>query len=137
MAQLEHQIFIPTPRDNKGKLAWLSMNERTHWAPRAEKTRQWRTLARFTAAQHKLPTGLDSVNIMVHVHRTDNRSYDAHNYLPTAKAVVDGLVDYGLIDDDDNSRLTGPDMRHGEKKDVAGITVTIRPSSMYDVIGDE
>lgn len=137
MGQLEHQIFIETPRDPKGKLAWLSMNQRLHWAPKAERTKQWRTLARFAAGQAKLPTGLDGVNIMVHVHKTHNRSYDAHNYLPTAKAVVDGLVDYKLIEDDDNSRLTGPDMRPGEKRDVAGITVTIRPSSTYDVIRDE
>lgn len=125
----EHQIFIPTPRDRKGRLAWLSMNERTHWAPRAEKTRQWRTLARFTAAQHKLPTGLENVHITAHVHKTNNRSYDVHNLLPTMKAVIDGLVDYGLVDDDDNSRLIGPDMRHGTKRDQAGITITIKETT--------
>lgn len=126
----EHQIFIPTPRDRKGRLAWLSMNERTHWAPRAEKTRQWRTLARFTAAQQKLPMSLPGVHIIAHVHKTNNRSYDVHNLLPTMKAVVDGLVtDYGLLPDDSNQYLTGPDMRHGEKQDTAGITITIKETA--------
>lgn len=123
---IEYVLFIPTPRDRKGKLAWLSMNQRLHWAPKAERVRQWRTLARFTAARDGLPTGLDSVHITAHVHKTDNRSYDVHNLLPTMKAVIDGLVDYGLIDDDDNSRLTGPDMRHGDKRDQAGVTITIK-----------
>ena len=129
MAQLEHQLFIPTPRDNKGRLAWLSMNQRLHWAPKAERTKQWRTLARFTAAQQKLPTSLPGVHITAHVHKTDNRSYDVHNLLPTMKAVIDGLVDYGLVDDDDNSRLIGPDMRHGTKRDQAGITITIKETT--------
>ena len=123
----EHQIFIPTPRDNKNRLAWLNMNQRLHWAVKAERTRQWRTLARFAAVQAMLPTGLDNVHIMAYVHRTDNRSFDAHNYLPTAKAIVDGLVsDYGLLPDDSNAYLTGPDMRPGTKRDQAGITITIK-----------
>ena len=126
---IEHQLFIPTPRDNKGKLAWLSMNQRLHWAPKAERTKQWRTLARFTAAQQKLPTSLPGVHITAHVHKTDNRSYDVHNLLPTMKAVIDGLVDYGLVDDDDNSRLIGPDMRHGTKRDQPGITITIKETT--------
>ena len=125
----EHHIFIATPRDNKNRLAWLNMNQRLHWAVKAERTRQWRTLARFTAAQAKIPTGLDRVHIMAYVHRTDNRSYDVHNLLPTMKAVIDGLVDYGLVDDDDNSRLIGPDMRHGTKRDQAGITITIKETT--------
>ena len=125
----EHHIFIATPRDNKKRLAWLNMNQRLHWAVKAERTRQWRTLARFKAAQAKIPTGLDRVHIMAYVHRTDNRSFDAHNYLPTAKAIVDGLVDYRLIDDDDNSRLTGPDMRPGEKRNRSGVTITIKETT--------
>lgn len=126
---IEYTIFIPTPRDRKGKLAWINMNQRLHWAVKAERTRQWRTLARFAAVQAMLPTGLERVHIMVYVHRTDNRSFDAHNYLPTAKAIVDGLVDHRLIEDDDNSRLTGPDMRPGKKQDQPGITITIKETT--------
>ena len=133
----EHQIFIPTPRDPKGRLAWLSMNERTHWAPKASKVKQWRTLAKITAQNEHLPKGLQRVHVTCTVHKTNNRVYDVHNLTPTAKAIIDGLVDYGLLDDDSNAYLVGPDMRPGEKQDQAGVTVTIRPPSMYDVIGDE
>src|SRR5699024_7752349 len=121
----EYSVFIPAPRDAKGRLAWLSMNQRLHWAPKAERTRQWRTLAPFYAAQAKLPTNLPGVHITAHAHKTDNRPYDVHNLSPTTQAGLDGLVDYRLIDDDDNSRLIGPDMRHGDKRDQARITVTI------------
>jgi hypothetical protein len=46
--------------------------------------------------------------------RTNRRRSDVGNLYPTAKAVVDGLVDYGLIEDDDDTRLIGPDMRRGQ-----------------------
>ena len=36
---------------------------------------------------------------------------DLHNYMPTLKALVDGLVDAGLLPDDDARHLQGPDMR--------------------------
>lgn len=125
----EHSLFIQTPRDGKGRLAWLSMNQRMHWAPKADITKQWRTLARHAATKAGTPTGLDRVHVTAHVHKTNNRSYDVHNLLPTMKAVVDGLVDYGLVADDDNTQLVGPDMRQGEKRDKAGITITIKELS--------
>jgi hypothetical protein len=39
---------------------------------------------------------------------------DPANFSLTAKAVVDGFVDYGLIPDDDSKHLLGPDMRRDE-----------------------
>lgn len=61
------------------------------------------------------------------MHKTNNRSYDAGNLAPTAKAIVDGLVtDYGLLPDDSNEHVIGPDMRPGEKRKQAGITITIK-----------
>ena len=125
----EHTIFIPTPRDRKNKLAWINMNQRLHWAPKAERTRQWRIIARHVAENKGLPKQLDHVRIIAHVHRTDNRSYDCHNYLPTAKAIVDGLVDYGLLPDDNNDHLEGPDMRRGQKHAQPGITITIKETT--------
>src|SRR5699024_5773055 len=125
----EYEVFIPAPRDRRGKLAWLNANQRLHWAPKAERTRTWRDLAKYTAKAAKLPTGLKRVHILAFVHKTDKRPYDAHNLYPTAKAAIDGLVDYGLIPDDTNAHLTGPDMRPGEKRDQAGITITIKETT--------
>lgn len=36
---------------------------------------------------------------------------DAHNVIPTLKALIDGMVDAGLLPDDDDRHLTGPDLR--------------------------
>jgi hypothetical protein len=64
------------------------------------------------------------VHIVAHVIKPTNRAYDAHNLLPTLKAAIDGLVDYGLIPDDTNAHLIGPDLRQGGKGDPA-IVLTI------------
>lgn len=122
----EYELFIKAPPGSDGKPAWLNANQRLHWAPKAERTRTWRDLAKYTAKAAKLPTGLQRVHILAYVHKTDKRPYDAHNLYPTAKAAIDGLVDHGLIPDDTNAHLIGPDMRHGEKREQAGITITIK-----------
>lgn len=123
----EYSIYLEAPKDRKGKPAWINSNERTHWAVRAEKTRAWRLVAKIAAQNAGLPKGLNKAHLTVYVHKTNNRAYDVHNLYGTAKAAIDGLVtDYGLLPDDSNAYLTGPDMRHGEKQDQAGITITIK-----------
>lgn len=124
---IEHELFIAAPRDRKGRIAWINSNERTHWAVRAEKTRAWRLVAKIAAQKAGLPKGLERAHITCTIHKTTNRSYDAGNLSPTAKAIVDGLVsDYGLLPDDSNDHVVGPDMRPGDKQDQAGITITIK-----------
>ena len=126
----EHTVYVAAPSDRKGKPAWINSNERTHWAVRAEKTRAWRLVAKIAAQNAGLPKGLERAHITCTIHKTTNRSYDAGNLSPTAKAIVDGLVsDYQLLPDDSNAYLTGPDMRHGEKQDQAGITITIKETT--------
>src|SRR5699024_11511333 len=127
----EYSVFIPAPRDRRGKLAWINANHRYgHWAVRAEKTRAWRLAAKIAAQNAGLPKGLERAHITCTIHKTTNRSYEAGNLSPTAKAIVDGLVtDYGLLPDDSNTYLTGPDMRHGEKQDTAGTTITIKETA--------
>lgn len=122
----QREIFIPAMWDARAGLIWLSMNDRMHWAQRAKITKSYRSGARAIARMEKLPIGLKHVHITAHVHKTTRRAYDAHNLLPTLKAIIDGLVDYGLIPDDSNKHLTGPDIRQGgHRRDRPGITLTI------------
>jgi hypothetical protein len=72
----------------------------------------------------KLPKNLDRVHIVAHIIKPTARQYDVHNLMPTLKACVDGLVDYGLIPDDTNDHLTGPDLRQGGKGEL-GVIITI------------
>ncbi|WP_037649796.1 hypothetical protein [Streptomyces flavidovirens] len=51
---------------------------------------------------------------------------DPANWYPSFKACVDGLVDAGLLDDDDHTRLLGPDMRLGHKVKGSQLVLVIR-----------
>jgi hypothetical protein len=95
-----------------------------HWAEKARLTRAWRNAAKLFAERADLPKGLERVHITAHIIKTTSRQYDVHNLMPTLKACVDGLVDYGLIADDTNDRLTGPDLRNGGKG-TPGVIITI------------
>lgn len=102
----------------------LNLNQRMHWAPKAEITKAWRRNAALGAHLADLPKDLDRVHIVAHIIKPTARQYDVHNLMPTLKACVDGLVDYGLIPDDTNKHLTGPDLRQGGKGPAA-IIITI------------
>lgn len=102
-------LTIPTPAD------WINLNQRHHWAKKAKLTKAWRNAAHLHARSVGLPQGLGKVRVVATIHKATNRQYDAHNLIPTVKAVIDGLVDYGLIPDDTNTHLVGPDMRAGAK----------------------
>lgn len=112
-------LTIPAP------CQFINLNQRMHYHPKAELTRKWRHAAHAAAHDAGLPTGLEKVHIVAHIHKTTNRDYDAHNLMPTLKACVDGLVDYGLIIDDTNRHVIGPDVRHGTKQPTPAITLTI------------
>ena len=103
----------------QGPPCLISSNHRTHWATRALLTRQWREATHWAAKAARLPRGLDRVHIVAYVHPAKGgRLRDAHNVYPTGKACVDGLVDYGLIADDDDAHLIGPDLRRGANRPV-------------------
>lgn len=105
-------------------LPMLNLNQRYHWAKKAQLTKHWRQLALANAMAADLPKNLQNVHITAHVIKSTSRQYDVHNLMPTLKACVDGLVDYGLIPDDTNKHLTGPDLRQGGKGEP-GIRITI------------
>jgi hypothetical protein len=75
-----------------------------HRYDRARYDRRWRDWACLEARAAHLPRRLAAVTIDVIHERPNRRSLpDPGNCAPTAKAAIDGLVDYGLITDD------GPD----------------------------
>lgn len=112
-------LAIPAPAK------WLNSNDRLHWSPRAKLTRSWRQAAHVYARQARLPKGLGRVRIDAQVHKTTGNSFDAMNLYPTLKAVVDGLVDYGLVVDDNNDHVTGPFITDGGRRVRAEVVVTI------------
>jgi crossover junction endodeoxyribonuclease RusA len=51
---------------------------------------------------------------------------DPANWYPSMKAAVDGIVDARVLEDDDHTRLLGPDMRLGEKRKGGQIVLVVR-----------
>lgn len=111
-----------------GGLRWLTANQREHWAPRSQRVRGWRLAAYQSALRAKLPR-IEYARVICEVNFTDTRIRDPGNWSPTAKACVDGLVDAGVFDDDDSTRVLGPDMRLGRKvtQPFRGIHMLIYP----------
>ncbi|MFC4333884.1 RusA family crossover junction endodeoxyribonuclease [Salininema proteolyticum] len=99
-------VTIPAPA------GWISSNDRGHWAPRARLTRTWRAAARLQAKTAKVPQ-LSRVRIVAEVQRPDRRRADAANRYPTIKAAIDGLVDAGVIADDDDKHVDDLVIRRG------------------------
>ena len=88
-----------------------SNNERGHWAKRSGVKRALRHKTELLARAARLPRGLDRVHIVVYIDYPDRRRRDAHNLMPTIKCQIDGLVDAGVIVDDSDTHLIGPDLR--------------------------
>jgi crossover junction endodeoxyribonuclease RusA len=84
----------------------LSMNDRRHWASRANVTKLWRD-ATFSAAVVQVHHGhlanithLPPSFMRVTFPVRDNRRRDSDNPAPTCKSILDGLVDAGVFPDD-------------------------------------
>lgn len=123
----EYTFTLDCPDQVRGvKNGLLSLNEerRLHHMHTAQIIKYWR---KETADAVK-PLGwprLNRAHVLVRVHKTTNRKYDAANLYPVAKAIGDGCTDAGLWVDDDNAHVLGPDIRAGEKADTARVVVTI------------
>jgi|GEM_PF-715921 len=101
----------------------LTANQRAHWAVRARLTRTLRHAAAISARAQGIEP-MRRAHLTVHVSWPDRRRRDVHNVMPTIKAIVDGLVqDAGVLPDDDDTHLTGPDLRvTAEMSGLRGVT---------------
>lgn len=116
-------ITIPAPCE------WINSNQRLHRMAKANLTKQWR-LAGMVAARglEPLPT---PVRIVAHIWKARAGRYDVNNLADTTKAIVDGLVDAGLLVDDSFRHVIGPDHRHGGKGEPR-IVLTITAATPLD-----
>lgn len=88
-------IEFPAPAD------CLTMNQRLHWAAKGRLTQEWRRETAWAAvATQPRPRDLPPCVVTVHLPVKGNRRRDPHNWFPTVKPIVDGLVDAGLWPDD-------------------------------------
>jgi len=104
---------------------WINSNQRLHRMAVAKLTRLWRQAGHDAAARYGWEPYAGKVHIVAHIYKPRGGRYDPNNLWPTVKACVDGIVDSGLLVDDDHLHVEGPDMRHGGKG-AAALVFTIR-----------
>ena len=96
------ELVIDVPRT-----IWLSSNQRLHWRSKADRTQALRTLGMVTARNARLKPYTVPVTITTHIGYPPNvHRVDPGNAHPTTKALIDGLVDAGLLADDDHHHVT-------------------------------
>lgn len=71
-----------------------------HWSGRAERSAEWRAAGTRAARMHNLAQTGDPFHVVVQARHKTNHLTDADAFAPAAKAIVDGLIDYGLAPDD-------------------------------------
>lgn len=118
-------------------LKLLNANQRLHHKPKGKLTAAIReaameavsndaALMRALAAAKPGPL-FQRAHILGILHPATARRADPANWYPSFKAAVDGLVDAGLLDDDDHEHVVGPDMRLGEKAKGGQLALVVRP----------
>lgn len=88
----------------------INANHRLHHFARASRTKVLRELTAWAA--HKTGPVSGKVHILATYYYPDKRwPRDEANLFPTTKACVDGLVDAGVLAEDDHHHVIGPDTR--------------------------
>lgn len=117
-------------------LKLLNSNQRPHHRVRHELTKYLR--AAVTEAVSECPALVEALaaarpralferaHVLGVLHPPKDDRRDPANWYPSFKAAVDGIVDAGLLADDDHTRLLGPDMRLGAKRKGGQIVLVIR-----------
>jgi crossover junction endodeoxyribonuclease RusA len=83
----------------------LSLNQRLHWAVKAKLVKEVRTATAQLAKQAQIPP-LEAVEITLIYTPKTARKRDTDNLFATLKPAVDGLVDAGVIADDNTEIVT-------------------------------
>lgn len=106
-------------------LTLLNANDRLHHRRKAERTAVLRSKAREAVSENpglvnalaaaKPGPLFQRVHVLGILHPDRNDRRDPANWYPSFKAAIDGLVDAGLLEDDDHTHVVGPDMRLGTK----------------------
>lgn len=88
----------------------LSANDKIHWAARSRLTKQLRQWGYLLGREGEgvARLGLRHARVEMEFAYPDRRRRDRSNLAPTVKALMDGLIDAGLLPDDADRFLDGP-----------------------------
>lgn len=91
----------------------LNANQRLHWARERPIKKNLRDTACWLARAEKIPA-MRRARMVGVFEPPDNRRRDPANWAPSWKAIVDGVVDAGVLPDDNSNYLDGPYAELGE-----------------------
>jgi hypothetical protein len=106
--------------------AFINMNDRPHHHAKAKLTKAWREAAHIAAVAVSNRDRYQRAHIVVAYRFPDNRRREVGNLQPTSKAIVDGIVDSGLLPDDSDQHVIGPDNRRHIPNGTPLVTITIQ-----------
>ena len=96
-----HTLTIQVPPN-----LWLTANQRLHWSTRMRRTRLLRAYAASEARIHGLAgQRLGPCVVTAVIGYPAATRADPANAAPTVKAIIDGLVDARVWDDDDHTHI--------------------------------
>lgn len=117
-ATVAERITVTVP-----KALWMSENDRLHWQTKRRKTAALRALGAAEARRQHVPKLQAPVHVMAHIKYPTATRADPNNANSTTKPLVDGFTDAGVWDDDDGTRVLGPDHRRAPGKAPKGCHV--------------
>lgn len=119
MQRREWTLTIPS-------MPLLSSNDRLHWAVKMRRVKDLRLIGCALARRRGIPP-LVRAEIEVIVHPgSRTRRIDPSNYADTAKPVIDGIVDAGVLPDDNAQHLTRVSYVEGVRWPRTGVEIRVR-----------
>jgi len=107
-------------------LALLSSNQRLHWATRAARVKALREWAGWEVRRQGV-VRVERAVVAVWVHPGVRTSrIDPPNYADTVKALIDGVVDAGVLADDTGKHVTAVTYREGVRWPRTGVEVLFK-----------
>ena len=115
-----HHLELPSG------LVLLTANERLHWARQRAVTGAIRVATTTLARAAKIPPAQQAwITVVLHPH--NRRRLDPHNWGPSAKAAIDGLVDARVLPDDDYRHLLAVTFILGTTRQARQLALHITP----------
>jgi hypothetical protein len=103
-----------------GKILSSNAEHKLTVFPRSEAIRQWRQDAFWEAKRAGLPH-VDRCSVIVQPYQHRGVLMDAGNAWPTAKAVIDGCVDAGVLTGDDPSHVSSVTLLAPRRVEGSGV----------------
>lgn len=92
----EPPIGYPYRLEVWGEMWTLNLERTLNHFQRARMVKEWRNAACVVAKARRLPK-MKAVEVRFTPHRATKRLVDTGNHFPVAKAMIDGLVDAGVL----------------------------------------